>query len=259
MVQYYFLGIVLPEIQMGAPLEITFDQLETLLKDNLTHSDLEKVQVVRRYFDFENIRSLIKNEALYPYGNYNSVELEEAWLGRTGFPSYALAFFDLYPTKDELLQHIPDLISLYFNEELKSSSGFLKWYLEFERDLRLVFAGFRAKKLQRDLVKELQFENPEEDLIAQILAQKDHKTYEPPEAFSELKVVFNTYENDPLGLFQSVYEFIFRHIDMQTGIETFSSDYIIAYVVKYILAARWLDLDQKKGSEIMDKLLKERR
>lgn len=257
MAKHYFLGVVLPEIQVGAPLELTFEQLDTLLKNNLSARDYEKVRVIRRYFDFENLRAMIQNQPLYPYGNENASELEESWIAREGFPDYAQAFFYRYPTKDEVLKHIPELISLYFSAEGKVASGFLKWYLTFERELRLVLAGFRAKKLGRDVIREFQYENPEDDIVAQILAQKDHKTYEPPEAFSELKTVFNTYQNDPLGLFQSVYEFIFRHIDEKVGEDFFSTDYILAYVIKYILAARWLDLDQQKGSEIMDKLLKD--
>ncbi len=44
-----------------------------------------------------------------------------------------------------------------------------------------------GKTIERDMAKELQFEDPTDPLVAQILAQKDSGSYEPPPDYADLK------------------------------------------------------------------------
>jgi len=255
MTEYFFVATSLPSLRIGSAPEISFYDFNTLLYDNLLPGDYRQTKIFRCYYDILNIRSLWKGESVEPYGNLNQNELEEALLQREGFPSYVFDFLEQFRDEQERLQHFPELIAIYFRKELKDANPFLKEYLDFERQLRLVFVGFRAKKLGRNPAKELQYEDPDEDIIAQILAQKDAPKYEPPEGFEELKALFEEHSEDPLALNQALCEYRFSKIEEMKGTGVFSFRGILGYMVQLILAEKWMDLDQKKGTEIVNKIL----
>jgi Protein of unknown function (DUF2764) len=257
MTNYYFLGTLLPELQIGTPPEIGFDEFQNLLKDNLTSSDLAKTRIIRRYFDIQNLRAYWKGDPLDPFGNLEEHTLEEIFIAQTGLPSYVYEYMDKYESVEDRIHHFTSLLIAFFNHELKNASGFLKEYFIMERETRLVFLAFRAKKLGRDVLAELQDENPEDPLVAQIIAQKDAPAFEPPEKYQELKPIFEKYHDKPLDLLQALYEYRFHTIDEILGFDTFSIDRILGYMVKLILAEKWMELDKEKGIAIVDTILKE--
>jgi hypothetical protein len=152
--------------------------------------------------------------------------------------------------------HFPKLLAAYFRDESHESKGLLKQYLAFERELRLVMVGFRAKRLGRDIIKELQFENPDEDLISQLIAQKDARDFEPPEGFEDLKAIFEKYQDKPYALHQALVEFRFDKVQELMGLKTFNMDYIMGYTIQLVMVEKWLKLDKQKGLEIVDKIVK---
>lgn len=257
MTNYYFLTIVLPELRIGDPLEISFEELDTLFRENLTVQDFEKIKTLRRYYDIQNIRSFWKGEELDLHGNFNVVEIEEALLSQYGFPKYVYDFIEKYETVSECLRHFSELISCYMEQEVSETHGFLHDYLLFEQELQIVLSAFRAKKLGRDIIRELQFEDPENPLVVQIIAQKDSAEYEPPEKFEDLKIIFETNQDNPLELYKALCEYRFNEVDTLLGMDFFSSKRILGYFIQFILVENWLRLDKQKGVEIMDNILKE--
>lgn len=259
MTKYYYLGTYLPSLSFDMPLEIKWNELETLLRDNLTEKDYQKVDLIRGLYDLLNLRAYWLKEELDPFGNLDPNELEEALLNNQAeLPVYVSDFLEKYNTKEERLHHFPFLLSTFFKQAAESSKGFLRDYLSFERELRLVMTGFRAKRLGRDLSIELQYENPEEELIAQILAQKDAKEYEPPEKYQELKGIFKTYADDPLGLQRAIDEYRFNFINQLVNLsDQFSIESILAYTTQFMILQKWFQLDKQKGNEIVDIIVKE--
>lgn len=256
MTEYYFLATALPPIQLGAPLEITFDEFDTLLRENLTRRDMEKVRALRGLYDVLNIRAFWKELPFDPYGTMNSNEIEEALLDRVNLPAYIDEFLDRYKEAKERVEHFPELISSYFRAG--EQAGFVKEYLAFERELRLVLVAIRAKKLNRDLLRELQFEDPNDLLIAEILAQKDAPEYDPPERFGAVKRIFAEFGESPLELHQALCRFRFEAVEEMVGLKLFSIDVILGYMVRLILAIKWLQLDEKRGIEMVDTMIEER-
>jgi len=252
---YYFVAASLPRLQIGLHPEIGFQEFETLLSVNLAPQDYAKTHVIRLYYDIQNIRSLWKGEELDPFGNLAKEELEEALVVREGLPGYVYDFLDSYEGTKSCLHHFPSLVTAYFREELEHASGFLKTYLQFERALRLVLVGFRAKQLGRDLIAEMQYEDPDDELIAQIIAQKDAKSYSPPIEFQEVKTIFDAHAQDPLALHQALCVYQEHQVSEMLGVDFFSIDYILGYMVKLILVEKWMQLDKKKGMEHVQKIL----
>ena len=256
--KYYFLGISLPPLSFDSAPDITFSRLLTLLQDNLSEKDMRKVETLRRLFDFHNIRSFWMGKSTDPYGHFDEVELEEALATRRGLPDYVYTFMDLYERNEERIKHFPQLLAQLFQHAAFEKDPFLKWFLNLEREIRLVLTAFRAKKLGRDLSAELQYENPEEDLIAQLLVQKDDKEFEPPEGFQDLKILFQTLSESPLEIQRALDEYRFNRIEEHLeGMDSFSIHRILAYLIEFIFIKRWSELNHKEGKKIVDTILKE--
>ncbi len=257
--QYYFLASALPELHVGTPPEIGFLEFTNLLNDNLAEEDVQKVRTMRRFYDLQNLRALWSNQSLDKWGNLDENQLDEALLTLVGFGRFTYIFDYLrhFEKSDERLYHFPQLVVNYFREEIENSTGFLHEYLTFEREWRLVLSAFRAKKIGRNLTEELQYEDPNDPIVAQILAQKDSPTYEPPASYSNLKPLFEEYGDQPFDLYQALCVYRFEKINELIGIDLFSIDRILAYTAQLIIVEKWLELDKKKGLEIVDNIVKE--
>ncbi|MBA3239190.1 MAG: DUF2764 family protein [Parachlamydiaceae bacterium] len=256
---YYFVGTILPELQIGVPPEISFEEFMQLLKDNLENHDLQLTRILRSYYDIENMRSLWKEEPLDPFANLDANDLDDALFHPELLDSYVRTFLETHESKEARLRYFPQLLAAYFYNESNSTTGFIKRYLQFERKLRLIQTAFRAKKLNRELAEEIQFENPEEDFIQQLLAQKDAATFEPPPGFEELKTVFEEHYSSPIDLHKALCEYRFQKVAELGGDDVFTIDRILAYMVQLILVERWQELDSEKGNKLVDIYVKEKR
>ncbi len=252
MANYYFVAASLPPLALGEKPDITFDELMARLEINLTRQDYQKVVVFRRFIDLNNIRSLFLEEAIDPRGNLNEKELDQALLLQDGLPLYVFDFLDQFENVVEKLRFSPGLLSVYFREEQIAQEGFLKKYLEFERQWRLVILALRAKQLGRDIVHELQFEDLQDPLVLDILAQKDALSYDPPVEFLDLKEKYLSCGPDPWQQFKVISEWRFHTIEELVDEPMFSIDWILAYMARLLIVEQWNELDIEKGKIILE-------
>ncbi len=254
----FYLNASLPDIRIGEPVELSHHDLTFLIAVNLNQSDRRQIDVIRRYYDLQNARYLWMGQPLDPYGTLNQDELEDALVTGIGIPDYLFDFVEKYEEKDERLNHFPQVISRYFETEIARTRGFIRDYLIFERDWRLVFAALRAKTLGRDPLVEFQYEDPNEDIVAQIIAQKDSKTYEPPARYEPIKSLYENYADNPTELYQALAHYRFSVIDERLGVEMTSLERVIGYLIQLIIAEKWLALDKQKGKEILESVVEEK-
>lgn len=256
MTKYYFVGTILPTLSFDKAPEISFEDLELILRDNLTEQDYDKTLVIRRFYDILNLRALWMGEEFDPRGEFTALEMREALVSRIGLPDYIYDFIDRYPKDEDRMRHFPFLLAKMFQAVKGLKDPFLRHYLNFERELRLVMTAFRARKLGRDLSIELQYEDPEEELIAQLLAQQDTKSYEPPEKFKNLKELFDKYGDHPMDLQKALDEYRFKQVESFVDMaDVFSIERILAYLVQYLIVEKWFELDQEKGIQIVDTIV----
>ena len=262
---YYFLASLLPPLRLGNPPELSFSDLVFYLRTNLHHKDLERSVVIRRYYDLLNLRLLWLSGAdgerlaaeLDRHGNLDEQGLEEALITHLGLPDYVYDYMERYESREDRLSHFAALLAAYYKYEIAHASGFLREYLIFERDWRLVLTGFRAKQLGRDRSVELQYEDSDDDIVRQLLAQRDADHYEPPVQYRDLKEVFEEHSKDPLALHQALCLFCFDKIEGMLENDIFSIDRILGYMAQLIIVEKWMELDQKKGLQIIDTIVKE--
>lgn len=255
MTLYYFLGTLLPELKIGEAPEIRFDDFLALLKQNLKAQDYAQVMAVLRFIDIENIRQLWMGREFEQKGNLDENELQEALLVQVGLPSYILNFLDQFGNGSDRLRHFSSLVGSFFREEIPQQMGFLREWLIQERNMRLVLSALRAKSMGRPLLEEMQHEDPEDKIVADILAQKDGASYTPPLEFREMGAVYEKYQDDPLGLHKALLEYRFKKAQEMVHLEVFTIDRIIAYLVQLFLVEKWRKLDEQKGRKIINNIL----
>ncbi len=252
---YYYLAAALPPLQIGSPPELSFSEFQEMLRENLYDRDMQKVATIRRYVDIQNLRHFWKEEPLDPHGNLSDVEMEEAILEQTGLPEYVYEYLTSCEHDDERVRNLSQLVATYFREETAVADGFIKDYLTFEREMRLVFVGFRCKQWGRELARELQWEDPQDDLIVQLMAQKDAKSYEPPSEYEGLKGLFEEHKDNPLELNKALAEYRFNKVTEFCPLQPFSLDWILAYLVQLMIVERWAELDRQAGAALVESVV----
>lgn len=259
---YYFLASLLPPLEIGHVPSLGFAELKALFDANLTAVDRTKVRAFLSLIDIENMRAFWAHEPFDTRGNVPLSQMEQCFLDFTWpsgdvFPFFLIDFLLKYRTDEDRLTHFSLLLSQFFNDRIERETGFVREYFAFQREMRLIIMGFRAKKLHKDLAEELKYEEGTDPIVAQILAQKDAKSYEPPFEYKELKPIFSEFENAPLDLYRELFEYQFNHIIELWGGELFSLDRLLNYTARLILVERWQELDVQKGIKVVDHIERE--
>lgn len=255
MTDYYFVGTYLADLEFGKEPEISFAEFETLLKDNLTPKDYQHVHVLRLLIDIENLRFFWKEKELDKRGNFNEQELDQAILSRGVLPIWLDDFLDEFESTEAKLKNFSRIWAAFFKHEIPKNKSFLKSYLNFEYELRLVLTAYRAKKLGRDIVKELQFEDLEHPLVQQILAEKDVKSYTLPSEYEELAQILQVSGDEPDLLAPALDAYRFKKIEEIEGLETFSLDRLLAYMAQLFLIEKNVAPHAETGEELVLKII----
>jgi hypothetical protein len=252
---YYYLAASLPPLSLREKPAITFEELEFRLEMNLSKHDFAKTVVFRRLIDLFNLRAFFAKHPLDSRGNLDEKEIDEALLFREGFPEYVYDYLDRYETAADRVLHFSQLLTNFFTEEIKKQKkGFLKAYLTFEREWRLVMVGIRSKLMGRSAAHELQFEELSEPIVAQILAQRDASDYDPPAEYADLKEVFLSCGADPLMQHHAVGRYRFDKIEELASYPLFSIDWILSYMAQLLIIEHWSELSHQKGEQFLQTL-----
>lgn len=254
---YYFISTALPPLAIGVKPEISFQELYNMLVLNLSKEDLKKIDDLLWLVDLGNIRSFWMGQPLDPRGKFGPKELEEALLVREGLPEYVIDFLDRYDMIEDRLKFFASLYASFYAELLtRLKNGFLKTYFTMEREIRLVLTALRAKDTGRNVLRELQFEDPTDPFIMEILAQKDASEYLPPSHYEELKTLYLHTKAKPKELHRAILEYRFKKVEEMEENEHFSIDRILGYLIRLMIVESWEALNEKQGLAIMEDLSK---
>lgn len=250
--KYFFLATSLPPLELGTIPDMTFEELCERFRINLSQEDWEKTVVIRRVIDLANIRALLLEEPIDRRGNLSQTELEEALLVHAGFPEYVFDFLNRYASTGERLKYFSELMVLYYKNEIPRAKGFLKAYLLFERSWRLVMIAVRAKAMGRDVVKELQFEDLNDPLVLQILAQRDAPKYDPPSEWADIVTQMASVGSNTWEQYRIFSTWRFKKLQEMVESDFASIDWILAYMVCLIMVEYRSELNQERGNRILD-------
>lgn len=254
MANYYFVVNALPDLTLGIAPELSFKEVKEMLELNLHPKDLEQIKLLLRPVDLYNLRALWLHLPLDEKGNYQAKEWEEILLVREGLPSYLNDFLERYETLADRLRYFSSLSVSMYQEEGMRCTGFLRAYFQLQRELRLVLTALRAKQAGRDLVRELQFEDPTDPFVAEILAQRDAPDYIPPLEYTELKAVFTEHRTQPQKLHYALLQYEFNKIEELEENQHFTMDRILGYLARLRLVESWQMLDRNQGLTAVEQL-----
>lgn len=253
MTQYYFIVTALPPLSLKVVPEMTFKEFRDFVAMNLTAQDSSQFHLLLEPIDLYNIKALWLGLPIDDRGTMSAKELEEALLVRDMLPFYLSDFLDEYETIQDRLHYFPSLYASMYRQE---AEGFMAKYYAFEREVRLILTALRAKKAGRDIVRELQFEDPQDPFIAQILAQKDAPEFSPPMEYEDLKDLFVENSSDPRKLSEALLKYRFEKIGEWEENEHFTLDRILAYAARLLILESAMQLDQEKASIAVEELSK---
>ncbi len=257
MASLFYLVSALPPLKRQEAPQLSFQEFSLMCKENLPAKEWQQLKTLMHLTDLENIRSLYVGTPWDDRGLYSKVELEAHLQDKTGFPEYVLSFLDSHDEVEDRIKHYPSLLAQYFVVESQQQDGFVAAYLHFARSLRLVITALRAKRIGVPVEPELRYEDPSDPIVAQILAQKDAQSYEPPLEFEPLKRLFSEEETSPLELAKGVLAFEWDYLSEAMETKVFSTEYVLAYGLKLGALERWFALDASKSKELVEDILKE--
>jgi hypothetical protein len=260
MTKNYFIGSLLPDLEIGQPAPFSFNYLTQLYADNLTIRENHQVAVIRRYYDIENLRALWKGNELDPRGLLDKNELEDSLFFCQNLPDYVFQFLDRYETLEGRLELFPELIASYYREESEMAQGFLKSYLIFERKLRLFQTAFRAFQLKRNCSQELHFENPDDLVVQALLEIKPEGSFLPPEEYEELAKLFQD-NASASNLFHALGEYRFNQVQKMLSSNSKDNNslaYFLGYLVRLIIVEELNLKDIARHSNVVSELSLER-
>lgn len=252
---YYYFASALPPLCFDEVPKITSQQFMLEAAENLSGGDLEKMEVLRRYYDLMNLRSYWKGGAFDPIGKFDVAQLTEALTGSDRLPEYVFQFMSDHVSQESRLKNFSKLLSAYFKQEIARSSGFLRNYLRFERELRIIWTGVRAKELSRRLEIELQFEDADDHIVVQVMAQRDAKTFIFPNGYEDLAEVFENNSDEPVRMHKQLCEYRYNKIEQLQDLGEFSLEKIMGYLAQLIVVEKWFHLEQRGWEKVADKIL----
>lgn len=249
MANYYFLITAFPPLTLGMIPEITFKELQDLIELNIAEKDRKYLEELLRPIDLYNIHAHLLGMPFDERGAIKAGEMEEDLLIQEGLPSYVIEYFSRYESIEERLKNFSSLYTSMYREFSESSSGFLLQYFRFERELRLVLTALRAKFSGKNLVRELQFEDPYDPFVLEILSQKDTNDFQPPKEYEDLKNRFLENVGEPKKLERAILEYRLQRIEEMDEPQGFGIDRVLAYVAKFLIVNTFSSLDKEKGME----------
>jgi hypothetical protein len=255
MSRFYIYG-ALPPLEFGSVPDISSKALNELFELNLSKSDLAKVSVLKLWIDIMNIYGLFRNQSFDSRGNYSKSTIKALIANEEDLPSYVFDFFQSYDKEEDRKKYFPKLIASYFSEEKKENSGFLHKFLSFEQDMRVLLAGFRAKKLGVDLAKELQFADLDDPIVSTVLMQKDRSgDFQFPVEYSDLEDSIREAGDDPSLQYDAVARYRFNYYNKNFTESVFSLEGVLAYMQALWVLEDYFALKKEEGEKFLSKIV----
>lgn len=236
--QYYFIHSALPELKLGCPTRITFQEIVQLFYDNLSSYDLMVLRSLLTIIDLTNVYYYFTNQPLDPRGKLSLSEIEESLLTFAHFPPYFITYLEKYTETNARIQNFSEVYVDYFQQESVNSSEFMRNYLKFEMNLRLYLAKMRSTRFGKEYsISTLQEE------------------YTVLDQFHELERDLLQVVGNPLKEYQIIQKYRFDVLQNMTDSHSFNADGLFAYIMEYLIVEDDRCLDEESGNQTIQKLL----
>lgn len=264
--EYYCLVASLREWTLDSDTK-GFDVREILdeILDELTANDRKAVELLYAYYDCENIIALRNNRNRHnDLGNLNIEELKDVLENRNyaKLPECVAKVVKLYneaddEERDEEVQLDDNfqraLFDAYYKDLAASKASFLNKWGEFDRTLRNISAAVAAREAGR-AIKDVTVGGGE--IVAQ-LAQSSAADFGLRGELQYIDAVISaiTEEQNIVEKERKIDAIRWAEAEDIAVYDYFTINYILSYLVKVNIVARWTLLSPEVGREMLNKLI----
>ena len=229
--------------------------------------DSKALRLLYGYYDCENLIAARAGRSTHnPLGNLSQEQVREALEHPTGLPAEMCEIIEAYKEQDEeqdeeerkvdtSLRFEKNLLEAYYRTCAHSKSRFLRAWAEFDRTLRNIAAAATARATGREM-NDLLIGG---DAITEQLRRSSAADFglrgELPYIDTVLAAV-----NEEQNLVEKEHKIdLIRWNESQelAVYDYFNIDFILSYLVRMNIVARWTLLDKERGRRMFDRLLTE--
>ncbi len=231
--------------------------------EQISEGDAAVIRLLNGYYDCENlINHRAGRSAHNPLGNLSPEQIAEEYAAPKSLPEWIARVIRAEADPEGEDAEMVDLtqgfervlMAAYYAECSRSKSHFLREWATFDRNLRNVAAALRARDLQRSI----------EDVVVgdgDVVEQLSRSSAADFGLRGELSyidaVIAACDEQNLLDKEHKIDKIRWDEADALVWADYFNIDAILAYLVKINIVARWMRLDERRGREMLTKLMAE--
>ena len=266
--EYYYLVAGLREWTLDSDTK-GFDAREIIddIVGELTKSDREAVRLLYAYYDCENIiANYVKRDRHNPLGNLSKEEIAAVIEERNYalLPKRMAKVVKNYVEVDDderdedvvlvdSFEHA--LFEAYYEELAHSKSRFLRGWGEFDRNLRNIAAGVAAREAGRVVGDVLVGGGDVVEQLRRSSAADFGLRGELP--YIDAVIAAITDERNIVEKERKIDAIRWSEAEEIAVFDFFNVNYILSYLVKVNIVARWMMLSPEVGREMLDRLMRD--
>lgn len=254
MSRYFFVCPALPELKKDQKPLWSFGQVMDLFKLNLSAHDLKSVSQCNLWSDLVNYEALLYGLPTDTFGNLDPKNFDKHLTDHPILFDFLDEYRRHFASSEEQKKHFSYLYFKFFEILCHQAEGFLQTYYKFIEDVLTVSTTLRAKKIGRDVEKELSLMNKELPLAMEAIITRDAKAYEPSGPFEALKEIYENHFDDPKAQHAAFFGFLFDWIEAQKEGMSWGLDWAIAYLIQLRLLTKLHPEDAQVPFNILEQI-----
>lgn len=255
---YYCLIAGLPDILIDQKkIPFSLIELKQELQYQLHPNDYQLVEYLFLPYDNINFLNILqKKEAEFnPLGNYSESFFMDEIKEPENLPGYMKKFLEAYRDENPIHPNLSlenQLTWLYFDFMLEQKNEFLRDIFTTIRDINNIFAIYNARKFGLNIENQM-IGNYELTEAAKKTTSKD---FGLASEITPIDEIIGIYENnDILEQEMSIDLLKWRHMNNLNTFNYFTIEFILAYVLEFIMVERWSNLDADQSKITFRKIL----
>ncbi len=255
---YYYLIAGLPDILIDQKkIPFSLIELKQELQYHLHPNDYQLVEYLFLPYDNINFLNILqkKDAEFNLLGNYSQSFFIDEIKEPENLPDYMKKFLEAFREENPFHPNLSlenQLTWLYFDFMLEQKNKFLRDIFTTIRDINNIFAIYNARKFDLNIENQM-IGNYELTEAAKKTTSKD---FGLASEITPIDEIIGIYENNNLLEQEMSIDLLkWRHMNNLNTFNYFTIEFILAYVLEFIIVERWANLDADQSRITFNKIL----
>ena len=255
---YYYLIAGLPDILIDQKkIPFSLIELKQELQYHLHPKDFQLVEYLFLPYDNINFLNILqkKETEFNPLGNYSESFFIDEIKEPENLPAYMKIFLEGYRDENPIrpnLSHENQLTWLYFEFMLEQKNQFLREIFTTIRNINNIFAIYNARKFGLSIENQMIGDYE----LTEAAKKTTSKDFGLASEIIPIDEIIGIYENNNiLEQEMSIDLLKWRHMNNLNTFNYFTIEFILAYVLEFIMVERWSNLDADLSKKTFKKIL----